>query len=259
MNTPTQRFEKTKGSQSDSVQVVRSHYCLLFMSCADAFQCQPRMRLNHGLLIRGYSSNSHNLILKWYPPNSTAVNGVYENPGLTLFHFNLNSLNIEIQPGINLDQSNFYSTRGPPRQNRRLYVMNHLDHHWLRRHWLQQGVVKKAGGFFGYSARRKSTTHCGSTVVLHMGYSICEQHGTFEIFWRSLGFSLLWNDSIQSLSIYFWSVFWDGRLEKKLEILHLHQGKSHYQDCGFGAFCALRSSACAWCVGTSTGQRLWLQ
>ena len=25
--------------------------------------------INHGLLIRGYSSNSHNLILKWYPPN----------------------------------------------------------------------------------------------------------------------------------------------------------------------------------------------
>ena len=24
--------------------------------------------INHGLLIRGYSSNSHNLILKWYPP-----------------------------------------------------------------------------------------------------------------------------------------------------------------------------------------------
>ena len=25
--------------------------------------------INHGLLIRGYSSNSHNRILKWYPPN----------------------------------------------------------------------------------------------------------------------------------------------------------------------------------------------
>ena len=25
--------------------------------------------INHGLLIRGYSSNSHNLILTWYPPN----------------------------------------------------------------------------------------------------------------------------------------------------------------------------------------------
>ena len=24
--------------------------------------------INHGLLIRGYSSNSHNMILKWYPP-----------------------------------------------------------------------------------------------------------------------------------------------------------------------------------------------
>jgi len=24
---------------------------------------------NHGLLIRGYSSNSHNMILKWYLPN----------------------------------------------------------------------------------------------------------------------------------------------------------------------------------------------
>ena len=25
--------------------------------------------INHGLLIGGYSSNSHYLILKWYPPN----------------------------------------------------------------------------------------------------------------------------------------------------------------------------------------------
>jgi hypothetical protein len=25
--------------------------------------------INHGLLIRGYSSNSHNMILKWSPPN----------------------------------------------------------------------------------------------------------------------------------------------------------------------------------------------
>ena len=28
--------------------------------------------INHGLWIMGYSSNSHNLILKWYPPNWTA-------------------------------------------------------------------------------------------------------------------------------------------------------------------------------------------
>ena len=29
----------------------------------------PRILLNHGLLIRGYSPNSHDLILKWYLPN----------------------------------------------------------------------------------------------------------------------------------------------------------------------------------------------
>ena len=32
------------------------------------FNVNPGL-INHGLLIRGYSSNSHNLILKWYPPN----------------------------------------------------------------------------------------------------------------------------------------------------------------------------------------------
>jgi len=32
--------------------------------------------INHGLLIRGYSSNSHNPILKWYPPQLNSL-GVY--------------------------------------------------------------------------------------------------------------------------------------------------------------------------------------
>ena len=32
--------------------------------------------INHGLLIRGYSRNSNNLILKWCPPTETAVWGL---------------------------------------------------------------------------------------------------------------------------------------------------------------------------------------
>ena len=32
--------------------------------------------INHGLLIRGYSSNSHNLILEWYPPKQPRPRGL---------------------------------------------------------------------------------------------------------------------------------------------------------------------------------------
>ena len=33
--------------------------------------------INHGLLIRGYSPNSDNLLLKWYPPPIQQLFGVY--------------------------------------------------------------------------------------------------------------------------------------------------------------------------------------
>ena len=36
-------------------------------------------RINKPWFIRGYSPNSHDLILQWYLPNSTAVNGVYSS------------------------------------------------------------------------------------------------------------------------------------------------------------------------------------
>ena len=39
----------------------------------------PRL-INHGLSIRGvFLQWSFHLILKWYPPNETAVNGVYSS------------------------------------------------------------------------------------------------------------------------------------------------------------------------------------
>jgi hypothetical protein len=109
-------------------------------------------------------------------------------------------------------------------QNRRLYVMNHLDHHWLRRHWLQQGVVKKAGCFSWYSARRKSTTHCGSTNgLLHLWAA--------WYFWNFLKIIRVFFAMKRQHPIPFdlflvcilrWKTW------KKSEILHLHQGKSHY-------------------------------
>ena len=39
--------------------------------------------INYGILIRGYSPNSDNLLLKWYPPQFNSCLG-FINPGLTL-------------------------------------------------------------------------------------------------------------------------------------------------------------------------------
>ena len=49
-----------------------SGHILLGYSLTEAlYNVNPGL-INHGLLIRGYSSNSHNPILKWYPPNQPA-------------------------------------------------------------------------------------------------------------------------------------------------------------------------------------------
>ena len=40
---------------------------LIGLQGTDKYNVNPGLT-NHGLLIRGYSSNSHNPILKWYPP-----------------------------------------------------------------------------------------------------------------------------------------------------------------------------------------------
>jgi hypothetical protein len=47
-----------------SFQVKTSKKC-----CPSYFTNVNPGLINHGLLIRGYSPNSHNLILKWYPSN----------------------------------------------------------------------------------------------------------------------------------------------------------------------------------------------
>ena len=44
------------------------HHCVLVTAACNV---NPGL-INHGLLIRGYSPNSGNLILKWYLPNQTA-------------------------------------------------------------------------------------------------------------------------------------------------------------------------------------------
>ena len=43
-------------------------FTVKFRSTSFTVNVNPGL-INHGLLIRGYASNSHSLILKWYPPN----------------------------------------------------------------------------------------------------------------------------------------------------------------------------------------------
>ena len=59
---------KKQPAATASHHLVQSlHGLSIFVLCI-LYNVNPGL-INHGLLIRGYSSNSHNLILKWYPPN----------------------------------------------------------------------------------------------------------------------------------------------------------------------------------------------